>query len=170
MAVPVVPGPVGQVPVQVSGEPVVHGGADEAPRRAGQPGGLVEKRLRAAVVGLVEPVSMTSGTYSASQNRRSRPGSQVKITTGPRATRRTSRRPARRLPHWCTLKVVIAASKALSGNGRASAAAFTAAASPAGRCARIDADGSTGVTWRSAGSYEPAPAPTFSTVRRAQRG
>jgi hypothetical protein len=112
-------------------------------------------------------VSMTSGAYSLSQNRRSRPGSQVRITTGPRVTRRTSRRPARRSPHWCTLKVVIAASKQPSGNGRSSAVASTAAGSPAGRCARIDTDGSTGVTWRSAGSYEPAPAPTFSTVRAA---
>ena len=45
--------------------------------------------------------------------------------------------------------------------------ASTASASPAGRCARIDADGSTGVTSRPAGLYEPAPAPTFSTVRAA---
>ena len=34
-----------------------------------------------------------------------------------------------------------------------------------GRCDRIDADGSTAVTSRPSGSYEPAPAPTFSTVR-----
>ena len=58
---------------------------------------------------------MTSGAYSVSQNRRSRAGSQVRITTGPRVTRRTSRRPARRSLHWCTLKVVIAASKLAVG-------------------------------------------------------
>jgi hypothetical protein len=66
-------------------------------------------------------VSMTWGAYLLSQNRRSWPGSQVKITTGPRVTRRTSRRPARRSLHWCTLKVVIAASNEPSANGRSSA-------------------------------------------------
>ncbi len=34
-----------------------------------------------------------------------------------------------------------------------------------GRCARITADGSTGTTSRSGDSYEPAPAPTFTTLR-----
>jgi hypothetical protein len=61
--------------------------------------------------------------------------------------------------------VVIAASKELSSNGSSSARASTTGAAPGGRCARITADGSTAVTSRSGGSYEPAPAPTFSTDR-----
>jgi hypothetical protein len=95
---------------------------------------------------------MTSGAYSVSQNWRSRAGSPVRMTTGPQVTRRSSRRPACRSAHWCTLNVVIAASKLPSAKGSCSAVASTAGASPGGRCARIDADGSTGVTWRSAGS------------------
>jgi hypothetical protein len=64
--------------------------------------------------------------------------------------------------------VVIAASKASSSNGRFSAVASTAAASWAGRFARIDADGSTGVTSRSAGSYEPAPSGNHDRQIRAR--
>src|SRR4029450_5019488 len=59
----------------------------------------------------------------------------------------------------------IAASKDWSSNGRPSAVAATHGAASAGRCARMTADGSTAVTSRSEGSYEPVPAPTFNTVR-----
>src|SRR6185437_14430223 len=59
----------------------------------------------------------------------------------------------------------IAASKDWSWNGRLSAAAAMHGAAPAGRCARMTADGSAAVTSRPGGSYEPVPAPTFSTVR-----
>ena len=61
--------------------------------------------------------------------------------------------------------MAIAASNAPSANGSASARASMHGAAPGGRCARITADGSTAVTSRSRGSYAPAPAPTFSTVR-----
>ncbi len=46
----------------------------------------------------------------------------------------------------------MAASKAPSANGSASAAASMHGAAPAGRCARITGDGSTAVTSRSTGS------------------
>jgi len=46
----------------------------------------------------------------------------------------------------------IAASKDWSANGKLSAAAATHGAAPAGRCARMTADGSTAVTARSCGS------------------
>jgi len=59
----------------------------------------------------------------------------------------------------------IAASKDWSSNGRLSAAAATHRDAPAGRCARMTADGSTAVTSRSGGSWEPVPAPTFRIVR-----
>ena len=39
----------------------------------------------------------------------------------------------------------------------------TAGGDPGGRCASITADGSTAATGRSRGSYEPVPAPTFTT-------
>jgi hypothetical protein len=74
------------------------------------------------------------------------------MTIGPRVTRRTSRSPAVRLGHWWTLKVVMAASNESAGNGRSAAVASTAGARSGGRWARIDADGSTGVTCRPAGS------------------
>jgi hypothetical protein len=41
----------------------------------------------------------------------------------------------------------------------------THGAAPAGRWARMTADGSTAVTSRSDGSYDPVPAPTLTTVR-----
>src|SRR5579872_2750703 len=59
----------------------------------------------------------------------------------------------------------MAASKDWSSNGSASAMAATHGAAPAGRCARMSADGSTAVRARSGGSYDPVPAPTFTTVR-----
>jgi hypothetical protein len=58
----------------------------------------------------------------------------------------------------------MAASNDWSANGRLPAAA-TQRAAPAGRFARITGDGSTAMTLRPGGSYEPVPAPTFSTVR-----
>ena len=63
--------------------------------------------------------------------------------------------------------MAIAASNAPSSNGRRSAVASTAGRSRRERCARIAAEGSTATTGRSSGSYEPAPAPTFTTVRAA---
>ena len=48
-------------------------------------------------------------------------------------------------------------------------AAVIGAPAPGGRCARIVALGSTASTHRSSGSYEPAPAPTFTTVRASPR-
>ncbi len=56
-----------------------------------------------------------------------------------------------------------AASQAPSASGIRSAVACAAGALPGGRWAIIAADGSTARTvW--GGSYEPAPAPTFTTV------
>ncbi|GGV95110.1 hypothetical protein GCM10010230_09960 [Streptomyces narbonensis] len=96
-------------------------------------------------------------------------GSQVRITTGPLVTRRISRRPAATSLHWWTLNRVIEASKDPSANGRSSATASTAASSPFGRWALMEADGSTAVTVPPMFSYEPAPAPTLRTVRPSPR-
>jgi hypothetical protein len=74
------------------------------------------------------------------------------MAIGPRVTRRSSFSPAHRSFHWWTLNVLIAPSNARSGNGSFSATASIAGGRSAGRCARIDADGSTAVTARSAGS------------------
>ena len=63
----------------------------------------------------------------------------------------------------------MAASKRRSSNGSSSAKARTTGADPSGRWAIIVSDGSTAVTSRSAGSYAPAPAPTFTTVRASRR-
>jgi hypothetical protein len=63
--------------------------------------------------------------------------------------------------------MAMAASKLSSSNGSRSAVASTAGAAARGRWARIAADGSTASTYRSEGSYDPVPAPTFSTVRLA---
>ena len=73
-------------------------------------------------------------------------------TTTRRATRRISRSPAIGSGQWWTVAKAIAASKDWSANGRLSAAAATHGAAPAGRCARMTADGSTAVTSRSEGS------------------
>ena len=98
-----------------------------------------------------------------------RSGSQLSRRIGPRVTRRISFSPAFRSDHWWMVKVARAASKWAAGNGRFSAMASTAAVKRAGLCARIDADGSIAVTCRSAGSYEPAPAPTLITVRASPK-
>ena len=60
--------------------------------------------------------------------------------------------PARQSVQWCSVSTAIAASKAPSSNGSASAAAWTAGAASGGRWAIITADGSTAVTSRSGGS------------------
>jgi hypothetical protein len=59
----------------------------------------------------------------------------------------------------------MAASKLPSSNGSSSATALTTGAASSGRWAIITSDGSTATTSRSCGSYDPAPAPTFTTVR-----
>src|SRR5580704_290916 len=64
-----------------------------------------------------------------------------------------------------SVETAIAASKDPSANGRRPATPGTHGAAPAGRCARMTADGSTAVTCRSGGSYAPVPAPTLTTVR-----
>jgi hypothetical protein len=76
----------------------------------------------------------------------------VNTTTGPRATRRSSARPASGGCQWWIVTHAIAASKVSSSNGSASACASIAGAAPGGRCARIVALGSTASTQRSAGS------------------
>ncbi|MBE1583406.1 hypothetical protein H4W80_001664 [Nonomuraea angiospora] len=87
------------------------------------------------------------------------------MTTGPWETRRSSRRPCSVSLPWWTVTVAMAASKLSSSKGRRSATASRAGARWRGRWARIAAEGSTATTWRSSGSYEPAPAPTLMTVR-----
>jgi hypothetical protein len=62
------------------------------------------------------------------------------------------------------LSTAIAAPKERSANGSASAIARTAGAACSGRWAAMTADGSTAPTGRSRGSYDPVPAPTFSTL------
>ena len=74
------------------------------------------------------------------------------MTMRPRATRRISARPASRSGQWWTVSTAIAASKASSAKGSASALARTAGAAPAGRWAIISAEGSTAVTSLPAGS------------------
>ena len=88
---------------------------------------------------------------------------------GPRVTRRISLSPADRSCHWWIVNVAMDASKEASGNGRASAGASIAAGRCEGRCDLIVADGSTAVTCLSTGSYDPAPAPTLSTVSASLR-
>lgn len=61
------------------------------------------------------------------------------------------------------------ASNASSPNGRASADAWMTGAAEEGRLRIISAEGSTAVTSRSGGSYEPAPAPTLRTLRALPR-
>ena len=78
--------------------------------------------------------------------------SNVNTTTGPRATRRSSARPASGDCQWWIVTHAIAASNAPSSNGSASARASIAGAAPAGRWARIVALGSTASTQRSPGS------------------
>lgn len=77
--------------------------------------------------------------------------------------------PARASVQWCTVSTASAASKDSSANGSDSADARTAAAAPGGRAAIIPSEGSTAVTIRSAGSYDPVPAPTFTTVLASPR-
>jgi len=68
------------------------------------------------------------------------------------------------------VKIAMAASIEASSKGNASAAALIAGtASVNDRRARIAAEGSTASTHRSAGSYDPAPAPTLTTLRPAPR-
>ena len=74
------------------------------------------------------------------------------MTTGPRATRRSSARPARAGSQWWIVTQAIAASTAPVSSGRLSARASMHGAAPAGRCARIVALGSTASTQRSSGS------------------
>ena len=63
----------------------------------------------------------------------------------------------------------MAASTAPSRSGRSSAKARIAGTRERGRCAAMTSLGSTAITWRSSGSYEPAPAPTLTTVRASPR-
>ncbi len=91
-------------------------------------------------------------------------GSHVTTTCRP-ATRRISASPAAASGQWCTVSTASAASNAPSPNGNAPATPRTTAAAPGARCPIIVSDGSTATTARSAGSYDPAPAPTFTTVR-----
>lgn len=86
------------------------------------------------------------------------------MTTGPRVTRRSSFSPFARSDQWCTVRMAVEASKPSSANGRSSAKACTTAPAVAGRCRIISSDGSTATTRRSAGSYDPVPAPTFRMV------
>ena len=59
----------------------------------------------------------------------------------------------------------MAASTDASASGSASAVAITAGAASVPRWPIMTSDGSTARTQRSVGSYEPEPAPTFTTVR-----
>src|SRR4051794_19062820 len=106
-------------------------------------------------------VSMTSGAYSVNQDRCRAAGSQVRITTGPRVTRRTSRSPAARSGHWWRVNDGSGAWKLRSSKGGFWGGAPPAGVNHSGRCARMDPLGSTAVTRAVVGSYEPAPAPTF---------
>src|SRR5262245_53766778 len=85
------------------------------------------------------------------------------MTTASRATRASSARPRDRSRQWCTVSTAMAASNAPSRKGRRSAVAWTTGARPAGRWWIIVHAGSTATTRRSAGSYDPVPAPTFTT-------
>ncbi len=59
----------------------------------------------------------------------------------------------------------MAASQQSFSSGSSSARPRTTRAAPGGRWAIITSDGSTAITSRSRGSYEPVPAPTFTTDR-----
>jgi len=72
--------------------------------------------------------------------------------------------PAVRISPVVHVSTASAASKLSSGNGNASATACTAGAAPSGRWAIMTSDGSTATTRRPFGSYEPVPAPTFTTL------
>jgi hypothetical protein len=61
--------------------------------------------------------------------------------------------------------IAIAASTLSSRSGSAPALARIAGARPDGRWAAITSLGSMATTYRSLGSYDPAPAPTLITVR-----
>jgi len=63
----------------------------------------------------------------------------------------------------------MAASNAPSAKGNRSAQACTAGAEPAGRWWIITGEGSTATTRRPLGSYDPVPAPTFTTERASAR-
>ena len=81
-----------------------------------------------------------------------------------RATRAISASPRSTSAQCCMVMTAIAASAVPSASGRLSATPSTARGSAGSRCRAIAVDGSTGITGRSAGSYEPVPTPTFTTV------
>jgi hypothetical protein len=63
------------------------------------------------------------------------------------------------------VKMAIAASTLLSSSGSVSATPCSAGAARSGRLAIISEEGSTAITSRSRGSYEPVPAPMLTTLR-----
>ena len=84
----------------------------------------------------------------------------------PARRRAASRRgPRRDRVQWCIVSTAIAASNVAVANGSASATPRTAGAAPGGRCAIIVARRLDRHDAPVRGSYEPVPAPTFSTVR-----
>ena len=89
----------------------------------------------------------------------------MKTTIRRRTTRCSSPSARGTSRQWWTVLTARAASWLCSGSGKASALAWMTGAAPGGRWAIIVADGSTASTSRSAGSYEPVPAPTFNTDR-----
>ena len=71
---------------------------------------------------------------------------------------------------WCTVRTASAAAKASSRKGRCVADACTGAGAclpDVGEC--MANEGSTATTEQSMGSYDPAPAPTFTTVAASPR-
>ena len=87
----------------------------------------------------------------------------MSTTTRRRATRSSSASPAAGSSQWCTVSSARAASAEPSASGNASARPSIAAGTSGGRWSRMTADGSTAITSMSRGSYEPLPAPTFTT-------
>ena len=81
--------------------------------------------------------------YSLQPELLQRVGVEVGITTGPRLTRRSSRRPRSGSRHWWMVTVAIAASKLSSSNGSALGRRVDRRGQRGGRCARIAAEGST---------------------------
>lgn len=93
-----------------------------------------------------------SGRYSrVSQNSRCTAMSYV-TTTNRRATRRSSAIPAARSDQWCTVSTARATANCPVSKGSSSARPIRQGAAPAGRWARIAADGSTASSGTSAGS------------------
>ena len=133
------------------------------------PPGVLSPATTRSTVARPASAAAIPGRWSAiSQNRAMTSGSQVR-TTCRGAIRRSSASPAPASGQWCTVRTASAASAASSATGSASALARTAGAAPAGRCASMLGDGSIASTRRPGGSYEPAPAPTFTTVRAVPR-